>query len=673
MIQPEVSILLVSWNTLAETRACLESLPRSVDDDLSYEVIAVDNGSRDGSAEMLADWPRVHLVRNEVNTGFAAAVNQAYARAGGAYVLLLNSDIQFRPGALSVLARFLHDHPDAAGVAPLYLNPDGTIQQHYMRLPSFPSALAAATALRWLPGFRQALNSYLMRGADFSRARPVEQPSASCLLLRRRDLDPDVVLDERLPIYFNDVLLARALAAKGRQLWMTPDAVLVHTMGASTKLLGRRARSQHHLGGLVRYLRLTQPGHRVALFQSLALLDRLGRRVLRGRHELTLPEAIAAVRGDVGPLPDGDSRTWVVMLSGVRWSSGSHRQHALAQELAGDYRVLFVDPPTHRPAWRLTVDRVAPSVWRANAPSPLPFGRHLPPVNRVNRSVAAAALCRWLDQAPARRLLWLDDDLAASIAGRLEETAVVYDAVDLDWTFTRRWNRAHLRRGLQEAVAAADLVLASSPALPDRLPKARREPVVVPNACDPDLFTPVGEVNTAIARQSGPHLCYTGAIDTRAFDARLVATVARRHPRWTFHLVGPATPAGRAPLAGLPNVHLTGPVPFEEVPAIIRACDVCLIPYRLGGLIDYVHPKKLYEYLAAGKPVVATALPALTAMEGLLHLAANAEEFEEGIEKALASATSPTAVAARRQAAKENSWSARGRQVRALLATLEDV
>lgn len=672
MSPPEVSILLVSWNTLTETRACLESIPRSVDDDLAYEVIAVDNGSRDGSAEMLAEWPGVHLVRNEDNAGFAAAVNQAYARADGEYILLLNSDIRFRPGALSVLARFLRDHPDAAGVAPLYLNPDGTVQQHYMRLPSFPSALASATALRWLPGFRHAMNSYLMRGADFSRPQPVEQPSASCLLLRRRDLDRDQVLDERLPIYFNDVLLAHSLAAKGRELWMTPDAVLIHTMGASTKLLGRCARSRHHLGGLVRYLQLTQPGHRVTVFQSLALLDRLGRRVLRGRHELTVRDAIAAVRGDVGPLPDGDPRTWVVMLSGVRWSAGSHRQHALARELAGDHRVLFVDPPTHKPRWRLTVDQVAPSLWQATPPSVLPFGRHLPPVNLVNRTVAAAALRRWLDQAPARRLLWLDDDLAASVAGRLEETAVVYDAVDLDWTFTRRWNRAHVRRGLREAVAKADLVLASSPELPDRLPKARREPVVVPNACDPDLFTSFGTVDARIARQSGPHLCYTGAIDTRAFDARLVATVARKHPRWTFHLVGPATPAGRAPLAGLPNVHLTGPVAFEEVPAIVRACDVCLIPYRLGGLVDYVHPKKLYEYLAVGKPVVATALPALRAMDGLLYLAADAEEFEEGIEKALTSTTSPTAVSARLQAAKENSWSARGQQVRALLAKLED-
>ena len=77
-------------------------------------------------------------------------------------------------------------------------------------------------------------------------------------------------------------------------------------------------------------------------------------------------------------------------------------------------------------------------------------------------------------------------------------------------------------------------------------------------------------------------------------------------------LVGPATPAGRLPLAGLPNVHLAGPVPYKDAPAFVRGLDVGLIPYRVGGRVDYVHPKKCYEYLATGIPVVATPLPALT-------------------------------------------------------------
>ncbi|MDJ0341178.1 glycosyltransferase [Streptomyces sp. H10-C2] len=669
-------MLLVSWNTLTETRRCLASLPSAATDGLRYETIVVDNGSRDGSAQMLAERPDLLLIANDSNRGFAAAVNQAYAHATGQLILLLNSDVSLHPGALTKLVRFLQDRPEAAGVAPLYLNPDGTVQQHYMQLPTFRSALALATALRFLPGFRRAWRTYLMSGQDWSSCPvPVAQPSASSLLLRRSVLGPAEILDERFPIYFNDVLLARTLADAGHQLWMTPDAVVTHTLGASTGLLGHAARSRHHLGGLIRYLRVTQPRHRLGVFRALVLGDRLARRTLRRPGGLGLGDLFAALRGDVGPLPDGgDSRSWAVMLSGVAWSSGEHRQHALARELAAGRRVLFVDPPGPYPRWRLTVRPVEPSLWHAVPPSVLPFGQLLPPVNWLNRKVAAALLRRWLGRRPGARLLWIDEDLAAPAAGRLGEDTVVYDATDLDWTFTRPWNRWHLRSGLRSAVAGADLVLASSTALPERLPVSRRPPIVVPNGCDPSHFCADGPTVERVGRLTGPLLGYAGAIDTRAFDGELIAAVARRRPDWTLVLAGPSTRSGRAPLAGLPNVHLLGPVPFDDVPAVLRACDVCLIPYRLGGLIDYVHPKKFYEYLAMGKPVVATPLPALSglgALSGLVHLAGDAAGFTAAIEAALDSCRNPDAGARRRAVAVRNSWSTRGEQLRALLAGLE--
>lgn len=675
MTVPEVSVLLVSWNTLEETRRCLASLPGAVTDGLRYQTIVVDNGSRDGSAQMLAEQPDVLLIPNDRNRGFAAAVNQAYAHAAGRLVLLLNSDVVFEPGALSTLVRFLRERPEAAGVAPLYLNPDGTVQQHYMRLPTVASALALATSLRFLPGFARAWRTHLMSSQDWLSAPvPVAQPSASCLLLRRSVLGRAEILDERFPIYFNDVLLARTLADAGHQLWMTPEAVVRHTLGASTRLLDPATRSRNHLGGLIQYLRVTQPRHRLGVFRVLVLVDRLARRALRRPGGLGLRDAIAALRGDTGPLPDGDNRSWVVMFSAVAWSSGAHRQHALARELTADRRVLFVDPPGQSPRMRLTVRPVGPSLWHAVAPSVLPFGRLLPPANRFNRKVAAARLRHWLDGRPGPRLLWIDEDLAAPAAQRLGEDAVVYDATDLDWTFTRPWNRWHLRLGLHSAVAGADLVTASSSALPARLPMSRRPPVVVPNGCDPSHFCADGPTAECVSRLPGPLLGYAGALDTRAFDGELVAAVARSRPDWTLVLVGPSTPRVRALLAGLPNVHLLGPVPYADVPPILRACDVCLIPYRVGGLVDYVHPKKFYEYLALGKPVVATRLDVLNGHEGidgLVHLADDAAGFTVAVEAALASGRRPELSVRCRAVAQRNSWSARGEQVRALLADLE--
>ena len=121
---------------------------------------------------------------------------------------------------------------------------------------------------------------------------------------------------------------------------------------------------------------------------------------------------------------------------------------------------------------------------------------------------------------------------------------------------------------------------------------------------------------------------------------------------------------------GLPNVHLAGPVPYEDAPALVRGFDVGLIPYRRGGRVDYVHPKKCYEYLAAGLPVVATPLPSLMALDVLVRLAAGPDDFGEAIAAALAEAGDPAAASRRREVALANSWRTRGTQLRELLAGL---
>ncbi|WP_430502430.1 glycosyltransferase [Micromonospora trifolii] len=382
-------------------------------------------------------------------------------------------------------------------------------------------------------------------------------------------------------------------------------------------------------------------------------------------HTITLQPAAEAV---APPAPDRD---WVVIFSGTPWANGVHRQHALARELTVDHEVLFVDPAGHLPRWRVQIRQVADGLWQCAGPVLLPFGRHLPPVNRVNRWLAARVLRRWFRrQAASVRLLWLDEDLAAPVASRLDASAVVYDATDLDWTLTRPWNRRHLRRALRSAVGAADLVLASSTALPDRMPASDPAPVVLANGCDPDRFSPDGPVAPWLLGLRRPLIGYSGAVDTRAFDADLVAAVARAHPEWTFVLLGPSTRGGRAPLAGLSNVQLVDAVGFADVPGILRACDATIIPYRVGGLADYVHPQKCYEYLALGKPVVATPLPALRALADTIALATDPSSFGAALADALERAGAPDESARRREVATRNSWSARGAELRSLLVGL---
>ncbi|MFY1635538.1 glycosyltransferase family 2 protein [Solwaraspora sp. WMMB335] len=424
-----VSILLVSWNTREETRACLDSLPTGISDDLRYEVVAVDNGSRDGSAELLAGYPQVRLLRNEHNLGFAAAVNQAYRHASGELILLLNSDVRCHPGALTTMVDHLRRHPEVAGVSPLYLNPDGTFQQHYVNLPSFAATIALVTALRRLPGFRHALHRFQMRGGDFSRPRLLA--SGSCMLLRRQILPADRIFDERFPIYWNDAMLARSLRDAGHQLWMIPHAVVTHSRGASCRRLGATIRYRHLLGSLVEYLALTEPRYKLTVFRAAALVDHAVKRLCGRPVPLGLGDLRAALRGDVGALPDGDIRDWLVI---VEESGGPAATEPAWEPYAGapgaaheqpDKRVLLVRTTSRvRPPWRLSVRTEDRTTWHATLPAVLPFGRYVRWIDRINLRLGAGRLRRWLDRHAGARVLYLANERAVAMIGYVGEDEV---------------------------------------------------------------------------------------------------------------------------------------------------------------------------------------------------------------------------------------------------------
>ena len=302
---PFVSILIVNWNTCELVLRCLDALPEATNDSLAFEVIVVDNGSADGSVAALAARPEIEFIRNRVNTGFAPAVNQAYRRAKGEFVLLLNSDVDIEPGALSVLVAFLIDHPDAGGVAPLYFDHDGSPQPFHFRLPTFTTTLVNGSTLvrRLLPSSERLLREYRMAGEDFSQPRPVPQPSASCLLLRRAFLQGDRIFDERYPIFFNDVQLARELTTAQHLLWVTPEASVIHQAHSSTSRLGPAGRRQY-LASVVRMLGDTERPAKVWLYRIIVFLQHIPIWMLRRPETLAPGQLVRALAGDPGPLPE---------------------------------------------------------------------------------------------------------------------------------------------------------------------------------------------------------------------------------------------------------------------------------------------------------------------------------------------------------------------------------
>jgi GT2 family glycosyltransferase len=300
-----LSILIVNWNTRQRVLECLGSLPIDAGRE-SCDVIVVDNGSVDGSADALSANSDITVIRNERNVGYAAAVNQAYRASSGEFVLLLNSDVVLAPNALNSLTQFLVDHPGAAGVGPLYVNPDGSPQPFHFRFPTFAMTLSNGSTFvrKVMPGSARRLREYRMLDEDFSHPRPVPQPSASCLLLRRSFLAVDHIFDERYPIFFNDVQLARWFDGRGLSLWVTPSAQVIHDAHSSVRMLGPSGKQQY-LGSVVRMLTDTESAAKVWLYRGVVFLQGIPISLFRRRDALDLKTLWKALSGDVGPLPSG--------------------------------------------------------------------------------------------------------------------------------------------------------------------------------------------------------------------------------------------------------------------------------------------------------------------------------------------------------------------------------
>lgn len=233
-----LSIIIVNWNTRDLLAQCLDSVYGTAHDG-ELDVIVVDNASTDGSVEMLKHrFPRVRLIVNGENVGFARANNQALDRCRGCYILLLNSDTLVLPGSLDQMTQFMDEHPGAGVVGVRLLNPDGTFQASYTPFPTLGREMLILSGLgRWL--VRPTFPSY---GFQTEKgAQKIEgYMEGACLMARREAVDQVGGLDERVFMYAEDVDWCYRFHQAGWGVWYLPQAPIVHYGGrSSAKRRGR--------------------------------------------------------------------------------------------------------------------------------------------------------------------------------------------------------------------------------------------------------------------------------------------------------------------------------------------------------------------------------------------------------------------------------------------------
>lgn len=241
--------------------------------------------------------------------------------------------------------------------------------------------------------------------------------------------------------------------------------------------------------------------------------------------------------------------------------------------------------------------------------------------------------------------------VARGIAG----ATIVFDCLDLATGFTD----APPSLAVAEAamIAEADVIVAASAPLAERF-EPQRTAVIIRNAADVDFFAAGAGDRTA---GDNPVIGYFGAI-ADWFNIAWIEACAAAHPNWRFQLIGRAAGCDTSRAARLPNVRFYDEQPYRELPRLLREFDVAVIPFKLNELTRCTNPVKLYEYLAAGKPVVAARMPEVEAATDLVYIADDAASFASCIGQALAE-DSPTLRARRQEWAREHSWLGRARRL----------
>jgi GT2 family glycosyltransferase len=590
---PLVSIVIVTHDGLAWTRTCLESLDRRTDWP-QFEVIVADNASTDGTREWLGDEERQGRLRAVMlpeNRGFAAGVNAASAQAHGEYLCLLNNDTIATRGWLSALVRHLEKSPDLGMVG--------------------PSTNEIANESRVDVGYRELpqLDSWA-RG--FTRARagrldPIPMLAMFCVLLRRSVFERIGPLDERFEIgMFEDDDYARRLAGAGLRLAVARDS-FVHHAGRGTfrtlpdeeyrRIFRENRRRYEEKWGAV-------PTER-ASGDVAESFDTIARRAEEAGAVFVFPPSIG----------------WDVTLV--------QRPHHLARAFARlGFPVVFEEEPAN----------AAPSGLRRE---------------EENLWVASGAR---VPAALPNRVLW-------SFVYNLPESApagsrLVYDVIDHPDVFP--YPKSLLRRNHDRGLRNAAAVFAVSRPLLEDARTRRPDAEYLPNGVELDKFAAPPDpslVPDEIARSGGrPAAGYVGAL-ARWVDSDLLADLARLRPDWDFFLVGEALDDSfdRLESARPSNLHFLGPRPYRAIPSILASFDAGLIPFRTGAEGANASPIKLYEYLAAGLPVLTTPIPECEAIPEV-SVASTAAGFSDLLDRARGSRRSEDFRRRARDRARSNDW-----------------
>lgn len=216
-------ISIVTHNAKEHILTCLQSIPQQRE----FQVIVVDNESKDGTPELVRKrYPSVKIIFNK-NTGFGAGHNLAIESSRSQYNLVLNPDIVLQKNTLNTLIRYLDEHKEVGCVCPKIIYPQGKVQYLCRRYPDLFTLILRRMPYTLQKLFIRRLNHYLMKDKDYEHAFEAPSVSGSFMLMRREVITRVGLFDTNFFLYFEDMDLCRRISNVSRILYY-PSAVAVH-------------------------------------------------------------------------------------------------------------------------------------------------------------------------------------------------------------------------------------------------------------------------------------------------------------------------------------------------------------------------------------------------------------------------------------------------------------
>lgn len=379
----------------------------------------------------------------------------------------------------------------------------------------------------------------------------------------------------------------------------------------------------------------------------------------------------------------------MIYLAMSPWNGMWKNRHQLMSRFANEMPVLYVEPPQRLRRLRRQLgsagrsglrfqdaspEQVLPQLYRFAASDryPVSGGRGLRYLTerRWHRAIFRAAREIGIE----RPILWVSLPEQHSAVGRFGEQLSIYHVVDeyAGYTDSQDHGGARHRAEEQDLLDRVDLTIVVSPELVKSKSGPARDVTLVENAVDPEPYSSARADRMPppdLACLPAPRLGYSGLIGCR-LDLKLLVGIATANPDWSIVLIGKIDPRECAAeiraLQAQSNVHFLGEKQPADVASYVANLDVGLLPYAINTETQHISPLKMYEYLAAGLPIVSTDIPAARRKDHVVAVCESSDSFLAAC-KAAIEGNSAEAVAARIDEASVNTWEHRVEQISTLV------